>query len=117
MDKKEVKKEIEDENFWYFVKCQTCERSFLVEESMDKNPKLSPEGPLTFRCHCPRCKTENIHVATTDRLRLSVVRFVRRGEFDPLTRRLAKKIRIEGFDAEMEKKKRLQLQEIISARS
>jgi Zn finger protein HypA/HybF involved in hydrogenase expression len=97
----EVKKEIEDRNLWYFVKCQHCDTSFLVEESIDNNPKINllvTEENLTFQCHCPRCGTLNTQIATTGRLLLHVVRLAKRGQFDPLTTRLAKKVQIEDID-------------------
>jgi Zn finger protein HypA/HybF involved in hydrogenase expression len=98
MNEKKVKQEIEEKNLWYFVQCQHCFTNFLVEESIDNNPKLGDPEDLTFQCYCPRCKTVNSQIATTGRLRLSVVHVAKRNEFDPLTTKMAKKLKVEGLD-------------------
>lgn len=94
---REVKLEIEDRNFWHYVQCCHCETIFLVEESIDNNWTMNKHS--TFKAFCPRCATVNTQ-ASDRRLKLKVDRLAEKGEYDPLTTRLAKNLVIEGLDNE-----------------
>lgn len=96
-DMAEIKKNIEDDLF-YYVQCQHCKTIFLVEESIDNNFHFQPDDEnLVFNCSCPRCETETSNLSS-NRLMLRVEKVMPNHEPSPLNSRLAKKLKIKGID-------------------
>jgi hypothetical protein len=89
----EIRKDIEDRNFWYYLKCRHCETVFLVEESIDCGHHVGAENPF-FKCYCPRCGTKNAQVSIR-RLKLKLQGTAGEKQHDPLTTRLARKLKSE----------------------
>ena len=91
MNKEEIKEAIEN-NLYYLIECGHCETVFLIEESIDDGKKAN------FTIPCPRCTTDNIIKKGQNRLLLQLKKVMDPDEINPYIVKLAKKIRIEGFD-------------------
>jgi len=96
-DMAEIKKNIEDDLF-YYLECPHCKTIFLIEESIDNNFHFQPDGEnLVFKCVCPRCETETSNLSS-NRLMLRVEKVWPDREPSPLVSRLASKLKVEGID-------------------
>jgi len=96
-DMAEIKKNIEDDLF-YFIQCPHCATIFLVEESISNDLHYGVDDEnLTFKCSCPRCGTETSNLSSR-RLKLKVEKVWPDREPSPLVSRLASKLKVEGID-------------------
>jgi len=93
--KEKLKATIENDLF-ILCTCSHCEIVFLVEEAAD-NFK-DPKHPDRIALKCPVCHTINLIPKGQNRLKLKLEKIIGPKEMNPYIVRVAKKMRIEGFD-------------------
>ena len=90
-----LKATIENDLF-YLCTCSHCEIVFLVEEAAD-NFK-DDKHPNKISLKCPVCHTINLIPKGQNRLLLQLKKIMDPNEMNPYLERVAKKMKIEGFD-------------------
>jgi len=93
--KEKLKATIENDLF-YKIECSHCQIVFLVEEAAD-NFKDN-KHPDEIAVKCPICHTDNLIPKHKNRLKLRLEKVMVPNELNPFNVRVAKKMKIEGFD-------------------
>ena len=93
--KEKIKWQIETDLF-YLCECEHCQIVFLVEEAAT-NFK-DKKHPDRIALKCPVCHTINLIPKGQNRLLLQLKKIMDPDELNPFNVRVAKKMKIEGFD-------------------